>query len=115
MAQRQPIHYDPFTDHREEGKVTHTPGPWYINGGRIQHQGLTEYGNLDDPDEIATVGIVNQQAPRDTANARLIAAAPELLAALEYAAAAMSSKPVIGERLRDATEVARAAISKAEA
>ena len=35
------------------------------------------------PDRICEVGRVNEQSEQDTANARLIAAAPELLAACE--------------------------------
>lgn len=48
-------------------KLKHTPGPWFSNGGFIRT------GTVP----IACVGNDNQ-----TANARLMAAAPELLAAV---------------------------------
>lgn len=60
---------------------THTPGPWHNNGGRIEAQNA--YTN--EARVIAIVGAVNKQTPKDTANTRLIAAAPALLAALEAA------------------------------
>jgi len=60
---------------------THTPGPWTNNGGQIEGLFHCEDGYRHYL-PIATVGEVNQQEPVDTANARLIAAAPELLAAL---------------------------------
>ena len=53
-------------------KTMHTPGPWRNNGGQIE-------GSFGFPDIIATVGKVNEQSFTDTANARLISAAPDLL------------------------------------
>lgn len=84
-------------------KTTHTPGPWYT--------GI----NDDDSDKVfqdgSGVAIMSggrrSQAERD-ANARLIAAAPDLLAfAIECARADSDC----GEAVRDA---ARAAIAKAK-
>lgn len=61
-------------------ELKHTPGPWAINGGRI----VRYIDGFSTPDScIATVGTVNAQTPTDTANARLIAAAPDLLDALK--------------------------------
>lgn len=57
--------------------VTYVKGRWYNNGGRIESVAST----YQQPVTICCVGIVNQQMPQDTANARLIAAAPDLLAA----------------------------------
>lgn len=48
-----------------------TPGPWRNNGGQIEESFA---GGC-----IATVGIVNDQSMTATANATLIAAAPDLL------------------------------------
>ena len=55
--------------------MNHTPGPWHCNG-------QTVYGPLTegDRDYICTCGDVVHD--EHAANARLIAAAPELLAAL---------------------------------
>ena len=55
--------------------MEHTPGPWNDNGGQIE-------GHGGYPNVIATVGKVNEQSNQDTANALLIAAAPDLLEAV---------------------------------
>lgn len=63
--------------------MTHTPGPWQSGGELISQEG----SNL----EIASVWSKQAKRPRSPglveagANARLIAAAPELLASLELA------------------------------
>ena len=59
----------------------HTPGPWQNNGGQIE----APDHDLQAKHVVATVGTVNSQSRQDTANARLIAAAPALLEALELA------------------------------
>ncbi len=92
----------------------HTPGPWENNGGRIEagHAGTSEAV------VIATVGTVNEQSPTDTLNARLIAVAPGLLAALANLAAEYgidsSTLQLLAPRQREAWEQARDAIAKAE-
>lgn len=53
--------------------MTHTPGPWALRRHAVNHQTLTG----DAPGLIADI--------HDDANARLIAAAPDLLAALRIA------------------------------
>lgn len=76
----------------------HTPGPW-----RIGDAGFTVFGPPKPsalPETIAPV--------KNRANARLIAAAPDLLAALE-ALAALPNK----HRPEEMWEAARAAIAKA--
>jgi len=64
-------------------KEEHTKGPWYNNGGQIEHiDPETSYTQV-----IGAVGVVNDQSMTDTANARLIAAAPDLLEACQSIAA----------------------------
>lgn len=52
----------------------HTPGPWARNGNLIEGP---------DGETVAYVTAYNTMTPQQKANVRLIAAAPELLAALE--------------------------------
>ncbi len=87
--------------------MSHTPGPWRVNGETVCE--------METDDVIAQPGenfsIIN---PSQTlgANARLIAAAPELLATLEamLADADTMNEPYRNEAL---CETARAAIAKA--
>lgn len=70
-------------------KQSHTPGPWFVNG----RESYTKYvearigGGL--LQEVAACGPTEQQEQQE-ANARLIAAAPDLLEALENLMAAYS-------------------------
>jgi hypothetical protein len=72
---------------------THTPGPWVAsNGGPyVKAQGTDPNGSCGDSVVCITSNTFNQVrfaagvgSLEDKANALLIAAAPELLAALEY-------------------------------
>ncbi|WP_051439464.1 hypothetical protein [Bordetella petrii] len=86
----------------------HTPGPWMVLPSVVPTQFaiLTEHGVRQDV--AVTYGF--DHTPRE-ANARLIAAAPELLEALEEFVHPYSSETLTeGERL----EKARAAIAKAK-
>lgn len=56
-------------------KVTHTPGPWVE-----LHDFDGDYGIFGGPNLVA---VTNHDTDEDHANARLIAAAPEMLEALE--------------------------------
>lgn len=92
----------------------HTEGPWINNGGRIETKKHRP---------LAVVGEVNNQSFEDTANARLMAASPDLLEALRplaawaenerrrHRAAGEENEAEYMGRLADA---ARAAIAKAE-
>ncbi len=87
---------------------THTPGPWHVTPGTVPAESVwDETGNLQIASFIEGRGWQEQHA-----NARLIAAAPDLLAASRAALAAL-------EALRDAPQggaevMLRAAIAKAE-
>lgn len=81
----------------------HTPRPWRARGSVVY---LGNEGRLDLHD-----------APNPVANARLIAAAPDLLAALRVLVACEGGKWHIERYAREreeALEAARAAIAKAE-
>ena len=83
----------------------HTPGPWHVDnsspgGGNVQ----SKSGPVAD---TLRFGNTHNEAMADYANARLMAAAPELLEALQYVLSAH------GEQLHDAFEAAHAAIAKA--
>lgn len=61
----------------------HTPGPWHVSGedvGRAQH--YLHIGAKSSPMVLASMNEIHTNTP---ANARLIAAAPELLEALQRA------------------------------
>lgn len=65
--------------------MKHTPGPWFCRvGDEWSHSVVTRHGTLPDgSDNCWTVASINKQRePEHEANARLIAAAPELLDAL---------------------------------
>ncbi len=99
-------------------KITHTPGPWHAdNAGRIWRRHPSElYENGggvagDKPVATANIGWIGEDVtgyPIE-ANARLIAAAPELLEALQMAAQSGGFQYMLHET-RDAIE---AAIAKA--
>jgi hypothetical protein len=52
----------------------HTPGPWSLNGSDIEG---------DDGMTVVTITEHRKLTPRQAANARLIAAAPQMLRALQ--------------------------------
>jgi hypothetical protein len=84
--------------------MTHTPGPWYVNDRCIEAAGP------EGPRDV-TVAVVHAPEDQRDANARLIAAAPELLAACEELLIYLSDWD------DDESETcvrARAAIAKAE-
>lgn len=96
----------------------HTPGPWMVNP---DNPAEILYDDRDDEDVtplIATVEIDNTTSEQCQADARLIAAAPSLLAAL-YGMLAHSCVADAGADMKDdedhaAERAARAAIAKAE-
>lgn len=60
----------------------HTKGPWVISGGGSLHLSVL---SQDDEQTIADVWFIRRDPEEGNANARLIAAAPELLEALRVA------------------------------
>lgn len=68
--------------------MTPTPGPW-----RLHSDGLSVFGAGPDSQQVADLGVCSPNIRRNEqfANARLIAAAPELLVALTAAAHALHS------------------------
>lgn len=92
----------------------HTPGPWFehregfstvyvearIDGGLIQ--------------EVAACGPTHKGHEEQQANARLIAAAPELLDALQRLSDQAARLRMPGQPMSDAEKFAIAAIEKAE-
>ena len=92
--------------------VGHTPGPWHQTGGIVaSHEGhcavaaYTGNGNI----------LYAKTLAEREANARLIAAAPDLLAALEAMQAAFVRHPGNADERHHALTLTEAALAKAEA
>ncbi|MFU3458052.1 hypothetical protein ACM7KX_29895 [Pseudomonas aeruginosa] len=91
----------------------HTPGPWdYWSGynpvDELEAQITTEDGDI-------VIASYNRQIPEGEANARLLAAAPELLEALQDLDALRGPFPPSDEAVEAAWLKATAAIAKATA
>jgi hypothetical protein len=92
-------------------QATHSPAPWST--------GTDEDGHVvysADLEFVAECGSDDGDAEREAANARLIAAAPDLLAAIKTLLADMEFeyRDDNGDSDHDGMEKARAAIAKAE-
>jgi len=95
---------------------THTPGPWHCTDDLVIETPI-EDGN--GRVALVTVAKVARGGPHRVDNARLIAAAPDLLAALEQIETAWDSIPEcdqVPEQLNDNSmwDEIRAAIAKAK-
>ena len=91
----------------------HTPGPWGVREAR-EMEGM-DFDIVTDGPEYAVASLYCHMGESVEADARLIAAAPELLEALEYLVTA-DDAPTPGDRehtVREAISHARAAIAKA--
>lgn len=87
----------------------HTPGPWTVHGRRA---GLTIRDAKDRP--VAEPWLTDISHDEREANARLIAAAPELLAALYTVLGSdMAQREEDEGRVSDTLNTLRAAIAKA--
>ena len=82
-------------------KAKFTPGPWEVDGQYI-----------DTPGGLLLDGLQTEHKGERAANMALIAAAPELLAALEFCADALNTEA--GGLYKAHIEQARAAIAKAK-
>lgn len=81
-------------------KTQHTPGPWKV-----------EFSQISAPDEkkcIVQFGFNIRENPQALANARLIAASPDLLGALKDV-----MQTFVGDDQNEVAQRARAAIAKA--
>ena len=87
-------------------KNEYTPGPWMANGPEIR----IEEDTTAEP--VATAHGVNKHCV--LANARLIAAAPELLEALKNVAEGMDNSPMLTDTQESQLESIRRIITKAE-
>lgn len=69
--------------------MPHTPGPWTMKEGDAERREMSHVFKADDPEYLIAYVMCewrNQhQRAQDLADARLIAAAPDLLAALQFA------------------------------
>lgn len=93
----------------------HTPGPWAICTDKPEFAKTYDLAqDTDCPSEVlATIRLYGNDETR-WANARLIAAAPELLQALEHALERLeASQPTVGTATWEVIKEARAAIAKA--
>ena len=82
-------------------RTQHTPGPWTVDHDAVSHNGAhIAFAIGHDGDDYAT----------QCANARLVAAAPDLLAALQEI---LDAEEGVGETDRPHMIRARAAIAKA--
>lgn len=92
----------------------HTPGPWHTTvpcSFTLVHR---EIRGQDDT-RIAEVGFGYQDQPQELANARLIAAAPELLEVLQYAASRLAhSRALQDAPVREAYDRIETAIAKVQ-
>ena len=91
-------------------KLKHTPGPWVIHGN------FTEIHPHDDPDGNQVIADVDPDCEMSNreANARLIAAAPDLLEALEAMVTTWEGpRELAAIRFAQNVIAARAAIAKA--
>ena len=84
--------------------MSHTPGPWKVDRPYIRGAGRA----------IASLEPGRNEG-EDAANARLIAAAPELYEALEAAYLVLTSQKTRLEEHADAVTLARAALAKVRA
>lgn len=96
-----------------EPRTTHTPGPWeHLWTNKVVHV-VPHKRDVERYENIATVLVPDGGHGVKTANARLIAAAPDLLKAAKLAQAYMETCD--GKFARSVDEDLKEAIAKAEA
>ena len=99
---------------------SHTPGPWHIEqftSGYSKYEGRTISHRLESGNMLRIARAYNVMGPNETdANARLIAAAPDMLAALQKLSDVFDMDEHDQDRAHAescAIDTARAAIAKA--
>lgn len=92
--------------------MSHTPGPWV----RFDYRVFTMKNNGEHIDKAIawTASNAQNRTPEAMANAQLISAAPDLLAALRRAANVMEMTEALPTGALDVVRAVRAAIAKAE-
>jgi hypothetical protein len=97
-------------------EIKHTPGPWITDTSHSHEwEGITIWNEPSDPDGIWTTVIahvVPDQHEEHEANAKLIAAAPDLLAACKKMLNLLESEPAT-YIYRAHKEMVKSAIAKA--
>lgn len=103
-------------------KAMHTPGPWVtlpeeVDKPYIRIRGTRPGGRYKVANVITPVyeGVHEREADETRANARLIAAAPELLEALRAVLPYLTDGEDAGDEATQLAPIARTAIQKAEA
>lgn len=75
---------------KEKRTTKHTPGPWHFIEGDAKRHGSSVITKAEDTDfiigHIICESVNAEQRAEDIANARLIAAAPELMEIVQYIA-----------------------------
>ena len=97
-------------------ETKHTPGPWTLGKGKVTIRETRETGSKGFIARCHMPGEWRYRSEEESeANARLIAAAPELMEALDTLTLVVGMTPIKGnlEALQEAQDMARAAIKKA--
>lgn len=84
------------TQNQSASTAQHTAGPWEVSDGAVLSKGLNQYGNW------IIASCQRERTEEDEANLRLIAAAPELLAACQGLFALIESGTLVRDTSRDA-------------
>lgn len=93
----------------------HTPGPWALNGYQVERgEGIARTVATVAPRRQIGTDYAAPDADTAMANARLIAAAPDLLAALQGLAWAVSGIEYVETEYAEQVAQARAAIAEAQ-
>ena len=97
----------------KQQRAKHTGGEWSVlETPQSSNQDYLVIARLDKPVQNTICSVSYQPADKGEANARLIAAAPELLAALSAALESMDARPK-DTGLDVVRQIARAAIARA--
>lgn len=97
-------------------ETTHTPGPWTVIRSKMATDGAFDYAIGTDGSPVIAEAFGRDAKggwPNAEANARLIAAAPEMLAALQEAEGELYQVPPADAEQERVLAVVRAAIAKA--